>query len=213
MKHKVILSILALIVFAACKERKKPVITTLSSPNPVNFQLEDSAIALIKPGDIVFRLGNDITSYMLSQLNFRDKSFSHCGFAVVENGKTYIIHSIGGEFNPDQKIKKEPAKKWFSPENNLSLGIARWNMNNDEKQKLTSEIEQYYKEGKKFDLNFDINTDDRLYCAEMIYKAAILSTHNSSYLPITSIFNKKYVGVDDLFLNPHTTMICRLRYK
>jgi hypothetical protein len=156
---------------------------------------------------------NDVTSYMLSQLNSRDKSYSHCGVAVVENGKVFILHAIGGEFNPDQKIKKEPVEKWFSSKNNLAIGIARFDLDSNQRTAFVVTVKKYYRDEKKFDLNFDIATDDRLYCAEMIYKAVQLAAKDTAYIPVTQIFHKRYVGVDDLLRNAHTRIICQLRYK
>lgn len=178
-----------------------------------NKLLRDSAIRLLRSGDLVFRLGNDITSAMLSQLNLREKNYSHCGIVVVENGSPYIYHSIGGEFNPDQKIKRETPAQWFSPVNNLAIAVSRPDLDSHQLKQVADNVQSFYKEGKTFDMEFDLATDDRLYCAEMIYKSIVNVVKDSIYLPVTSAFGKKYVGIDDLYINPHSTVICRVRYK
>lgn len=205
-------AVLLMLILAGCDKGENLKQTPVKNSSD-NYKLRDSAINLIKTGDIVLRLGNDVTSYMLSQLNVREKSFSHCGVASIENGSVWIYHSIGGEYNPDQKIKRETAGKWFSPQHNLALGIVRWDMDSFEKKNFVAAIIQYYKEGKKFDMHFDLQSDDRLYCAEMIYKAALHTTKDTAYLPLTSALGKNYIGVDDLFLNKHAHTICRLQYK
>lgn len=199
-----------------CEYAKKPQQKTASAParfSNENRQLQDSAIRLLRSGDLVFRLGNDITSAMLSQLNLREKKYSHCGIVIVENGNTYIYHSIGGELNPDQKIKRELPAQWFSPVNNLAIAIARPHLDSSQIKKLADKVHSFYKEEKKFDMEFDLATDDRLYCAEMIYKSVISAAKDSLYFPTTSAFGKKYVGIDDLYANPHSTVICRVQYK
>ncbi|HTN47383.1 MAG TPA: hypothetical protein VL098_13620 [Flavipsychrobacter sp.] len=174
----------------------------------------DSAARLIHTGDLVLRLGNDFTSYSLAQFNQSDKTYSHCGIASVDSaGAVFIYHAIGGEYNPDQKIKKEPAEKWFSSEHNFALGVARFDLDSNQIRKLMATIWQYYDEGRKFDLEFDMSTDDRLYCAEMIYKAVTAAAGDSSYLPVTHALGRRFAGVDNLFINSHTHMICQLRYK
>src|SRR4051812_41975620 len=72
-----------------------------------NNEVYPKAVSVIKSGDIITRLGSDITSEMIRQFNQKDKSFSHCGIASIEHDTVFIYHAIGGEFNPDQKLKRE----------------------------------------------------------------------------------------------------------
>ncbi|HYC29018.1 MAG TPA: hypothetical protein VEB42_09380, partial [Chitinophagaceae bacterium] len=44
--------------------------------NPVNLAAADSCIQLLQAGDLLVRRGDDMTSYMLSQLNLKDKTYS-----------------------------------------------------------------------------------------------------------------------------------------
>lgn len=205
---------LAILILASCKNAKKPKAAPQTVQNELeNANLCDSVSKCLRSGDLVFRLGNDITSYMLSQLNQNDKSFSHCGIVSIENGSPFIYHAIGGEYNPDQKIKREAPKQWFSPKNNLMVAVSRLDLDSNKTRKLVETVQTYYKEGKKFDMEFDLNTDDRLYCAEMIYKSIQHAAADSNFIPTTAAFGKKYVGIDDLFRNVHASFICRVRYK
>lgn len=203
-------------VLSGCNHTQKSKPAAVSVPGTFaleNRLLRDSAIKLLHSGDLVFRLGNDITSAMLSRLNMREKSYSHCGIVVMEGGKPYIYHSIGGEFNPDQKIKRETPIQWFSPKNNFAVAISRLHLDSNQLNNVTRNVQAYYKEGKKFDMGFDLASDDRLYCAEMIYKSVQNAINDSAYLPVTSAFGKKYVGIDDLYANRHSTIVCKLQYK
>lgn len=167
----------------------------------------------MQSGDLVLRLGNDLTSFTLSQLNNRNKSFSHCGIVSIENGNIYIYHAIGGEYNPNQKLKRETPETWFSPKHNIAIGLARFSMDSLQKLALVKQVKSFYKEQKEFDMQFDLATDDKLYCTEMVYKAILLSTHDSTFLPTTTQFGKHYVGVDDLFLNQHCMLIGQQKFK
>src|SRR5205823_1030742 len=100
-----------------------------------------------------------------------NKTYSHSGIVVIEDGKPYVYHSIGGEDNPDAVLRRDPASFFFSPLNNFGFGIARYDMADSTIGKLKGIVKQYYKEKIKFDLDFDLKTDDRLYCAEFVYKA------------------------------------------
>lgn len=164
-------------------------------------------------GDLALRLGNDLTSFTLSQLNNRNKSYSHCGIVSIENGNIYIYHAIGGEYNPNQKLKRETPETWFSPVHNIAIGLARYSMDSLQKLALVEQVKTYYREEKEFDMQFDLATNDKLYCAEMVYKAVQISTHDSAFLPTTTRFGKHYVGVDDLFLNQHCKLIGQQKFK
>ncbi len=57
---------------------------------------------------MVLRTGNDFTSESLRQLSFTDKTYSHCGIASIENDSIFIYHALGGEWNPDEKLRRDP---------------------------------------------------------------------------------------------------------
>jgi len=209
----ILLSVITYVfLFSTSSKSEAPVVANRSS-NPYNTNLRDSAISLLHDGDLVLRLGSDMTSYMLSQLNQRTKAYSHCGIVFIEDGKPYIYHSIGGEDNPDQKIRRDSAAFWFSPANNLAIGIARFSLDDTELNTFREVIRQYYTDKRMFDMEFDLETDDRLYCAEMIYKGIdkAMDTHN--FIKPINIFGLRCIDIDGLFLNDHTKLICQLRYK
>lgn len=181
--------------------------------NVYNRALADSAASLLQTGDLVLRSGADMTSYMLRQLNTRNKTYSHCGLVVVENGKAYIYHSIGGEENPDEKLRKDPAVRWFSPAGNMAIGIARFSFDSLQQKKLVAILKQWHGEQKKFDMRFDLATDDRFYCSEMVYKAISGAVNDTTFLRPLTLFGYRFIAIDDLFLHPHADMICQLQYK
>ena len=158
-------------------------------------------------------MGADVTSYMFSQMNQRDKSYSHCGLVVVEDGRPYVYHSIGGEDNPDQILRKDPAAFWFAPANNLGFGVVRFPLNQGAIDSLKSVVVQMYKEKRKFDMDFDLETDDRLYCAEFAYKALNQAVNDPEYIKPVTVLGYTFVGVDNLFLHREAKLICQLRFK
>jgi hypothetical protein len=173
----------------------------------------DSVGALLHTGDVVFRSGRDATSHMLSQLNPSDKSWSHCGIVIIEHGYPFVYHSIGGEDNPDQKLKRDSARLWFSSKTNSGLGVARYPLSEKGLRRLTETVRRLYSEGRMFDMEFNLKSDDRLYCSEFVYKAFIQATEDSSYLQTISVNGFRYVSIDRIFMNPHARLICRMRYK
>lgn len=181
--------------------------------NPFNRKMVDSAVHQLKTGDIVLRTGADITSYMFSQMNQRNKVYSHCGIVIVENGYPFVYHSIGGEDNPNQRLKRDSASFWFSPANNLGIGVARFDTDTPQLTAITSTVRQFYREHRMFDMSFDLASDDRLYCAEFAYKALNQALKDSNFIKPVKVFGHRFVGVDDIFMNGHTRLIWQVRYK
>jgi hypothetical protein len=154
-----------------------------------------------------------VTSYMLSQLNLHDKTYSHCGIVMVENGYPFVYHSIGGEDNPDEYLRRDSAAFWFSARHNLGYGIVRFGLAPPQLAACSSVVSRYYRQKKKFDLDFDLRTDDKLYCAEFAYKALNEALADSSFINPYTLFGYRYVAVDNLTLNPHARFICQIQYK
>ncbi|MBS1587979.1 MAG: hypothetical protein JST52_00050 [Bacteroidetes bacterium] len=181
--------------------------------NIQNYQAIDSAILLLRNGDIVLRSGADATSYIFTQFNQKDKTYSHCGIVVIEQGYPFIYHSIGGEDNPDQILKRDSASFWFSPVHNLGMAIVRFAFDSMNRASIVEEAKKIYTQKPKFDMQFDLFTDDRMYCAEYIYKVLNKAMKDSNYISASKKFGVLYVATENLFLNPHAHFVCRLRYK
>ena len=88
----------------------------------------DSVKKMIHTGDMVLRTGNDFTSESLRSLNQRDQTYSHCGIVSIENDSLFVYHSLGGEWNPDQKIRRDLLEIFAEPYSNKGIGVYRFNL-------------------------------------------------------------------------------------
>jgi hypothetical protein len=173
----------------------------------------DSAVRQLRNGDLVLRTGSDVTSYIFSQMNLTDKTYSHCGIVLIENGYPFIYHCIGGEDNPDQKLRRDSASFWFSPANNLGFAIGRYELDGTQLTDLTHLVKEWYKKKVRFDMSFDLQSDDRFYCAEFVYKVMNAAVKDPAFITPVRLFGYRYVGIDNLFINGRTTLICQVKYK
>ncbi len=176
------------------------------------FVLIEKARPLIKQGDMVLRTGNDFTSDCLRKLSLTDRTFSHCGLASIEHDSLFIYHALGGEWNPDEKLRRDPLELFCNPGENRGFGVFTFNFNSHQKNKLDSIVKAWYKKGVGFDMQFDLATDDRLYCAEFVSKAITKATDNKMIFATTMINNFNFVAVDNLFLNKYCSEKVRFKY-
>lgn len=173
------------------------------------FRIIDSVKNSVATGDLIVRTGNDFTSESLRSLNQRDKTYSHCGIASIENDTLYVYHSLGGEWNPDQRIRRDRFELFAEPYSNRGIGIYRYTLTAPDIDSLMKTVKQLYHIGIMFDMDFDLQSNNRMYCAEFVYKAYVMGCGGKLQFNISHIGNFNFIGVDDLFLQP----LCKAQKK
>lgn len=168
---------------------------------------------MIRPGDIITRTGNDFTSQSLRTLNRRDKTYSHCGIANFEHDTLFIYHALGGEWNPDQRLKRESFESFTNPEENTAAGVFRFAIGGKMKERLIGTAQQLFRDKLKFDLDFDLATDDKMYCAEFIYKSFLVATDSTVRFRHSFIGDFEFVGVDDITSDSRSEKITGVNYR
>lgn len=168
---------------------------------------------LVQTGDLITRTGNDFTSESLRSLNQRDKKYSHCGIALVQNDTVFVFHALGGEFNPDQKLLKEPLEIFADPLGNRGIGIYRFTIDQQKVAGVLQTVQEWYQLPITFDMKFDLETEEKMYCAEFVAKSYQKGTNNLLLFPLSKINNFLFFGVDDLFLHPSCQAITEIVYK
>lgn len=167
----------------------------------------------IQNGDLITRTGNDFTSESLRGLNRRDKSYSHCGIASIEHDSIFVYHALGGDFNPDQKIRRDAIEIFAEPYSNKGFGIFRFRVADSIKNNFASVAKDLFKKGVMFDMDFDLKTDNRMYCAEFVYKAFVKASAEKLQFNHSHIKQFEFIGVDDIFLHPLCRSQARIVYK
>lgn len=169
----------------------------------------DSAKKIITTGDLIVRTGNDFTSESLRSLNQRDKTYSHCGIVSIENDTVFVYHALGGEWNPNQRIRRDVLTAFAEPFGNRGIGVYRYSISAQAINSLIITTKKLYEIGVMFDMKFDLNSQDRMYCAEFVYKAYVMGTKGKLKFNVSHIGDFVFIGVDDLFMQP----LCHLQKK
>jgi hypothetical protein len=206
------------LLLACCNPAKKPV---TADPVPLiksdtlaaNRQMIRSASAKIRSGDLVFRTGNDLTSFYFKQLNVSDNTYSHCGIALVQKDQVYIFHALGGSFNPSQRVLFERFEDFISPGANDGFGVFRYAFSPAEQQMVIKTADSIRNAGTVFDMEFELGTNDKMYCAEFIYKTILWGTRGRIKPGTTNPGLKEGVTTDNLFLNPNCSELGRYVFK
>lgn len=175
------------------------------------------SLAVIRPllhsGYLITRTGNDFTSETFRKMNQRDQTYSHCGIISIENDTAFVYHSLGGEWNPDQKIRRDPLSVFAEPYSNKGIGIFSFRVPEQVNRDVVDMARSLYRKGVRFDLSFDLETNDRMYCAEFVTKCFGWGSKNTIIFEPSHIGKAAFFGVDNIYLHPLCSPVRRLVYK
>ena len=177
-----------------------------------NYQMIRSLKSFLQSGDLIFRNGRDEVSQAARSFNRKDSSYSHCGLLFIEHDSVFVYHALGGVYNPSQRLMRQPLELFCDPVENNAVGIYRYPLKTAEQENLSQIVKAYFRAGLKFDLFFNYQTDDRMYCAEFVFKSLNRALHNrlSSYVRLDTLpFG---VTTDDLFLHPDSRLVKREKF-
>jgi hypothetical protein len=167
----------------------------------------------LNDGDLVLRHSMGFISDAILTFQTQDPQYSHSGIVKKINGKTYIYHATGGEENVSQKMKRDPIAIYCHPAATYKFGVYCWDLADDQRKRFMDQLDYWYQSGMEFDLDFDMTTDDKMYCSEMIYKGLIKATGDPDYIALSNVIDKPYVAIDNLYLNPHCSRIFQYEYE
>jgi hypothetical protein len=170
------------------------------------------AVTKIKDGDLIVRCGRDFTSQSLRLLNRRNTDYSHAGIIQVENNHAYVYHAMGGEFNPNQALLRDALTDFIHPSTQSGFAVYRLESDSIYLLKLRSQILNDYQNKLPFDMNFDLASNDRMYCSEWVAHCMTTSSQNAILFDTSYIGNKHFIGVDDLFLHKRMLKIFAISF-
>ena len=229
-KHVFIFLLVSLVI--ACSDGGNNTITVKPTPLPdsvlnerwkVINRVKDS----IREGDLILRCGNDFISESLSDFSQQEKLYSHSGIAIMDDEIMYVYSNMAGDINPDEIMRRDNIDSFITPVNNVAVGIYSYYITNEELEKLKKIIHTHYLNKLPFDMNFDLSTNDKMYCAELIAKAVEDATSKRIVFSKSLINNalkekymkkllekkiipsakmadqREYLALDNLYFNPH----------
>jgi len=218
----------------ACTENNKQTVNlTTNDSSGIKANIQSlvnikQASLLLKDGDLVTRSDDDFESLALQNFSQKDRTYSHSGIAFKEDSGFMIYHCMAGVENPDGACRKEPFDSFVNPIKKTGFGIFQYQLSTAETERLHLVMQQNYQSNKPFDISFNLNTDDSLYCSEMISKGLQQATKGRVKIPTSFLHNFtpkimgyqtkrffktfEYIGIDDLYINPFCKEIIRVKY-
>jgi len=123
----------------------------------------------LRSGDLIFRQGEGIVSEAVLQ-NRKQSTYSHVGMIVLHNNSVMVLHASPSE-NPSDfdGVKLETLAKFSQPDRASHIAFMRPFQQEADGYQAAKNAMKYL--GKPFDAEFDLKSDDQIYCTELIAKA------------------------------------------
>ena len=197
------------------------------------FDRIDTLKTLAEDGDLIVRFNDNLISYQIKNLNDSDRTFSHGGIVMTINGRKMVCNIDADEEGVDT-VRYDPIDSFLNPKKNTICGLYRYNLSADEKTAFIKELNHYHEIKAHFDRVFDLQTDNAIYCSEMIYKSLKRATHGrlviktslappkmqpllhkyfEKKLSLRAIAKRKFITIDNLYLIPDCKQIMRFPLK
>jgi hypothetical protein len=98
----------------------------------------------------------------------------------------------------DDTVRLEPIDSFVKPAENKRVGLFRIAISEVEKENFLAEIFKYQAAKVRFDMRFNWQDEDKIYCSELIGKALHKAVPTKKY-NMTTIEDTKIIGVKRFF--------------
>ena len=200
-----------LLFFTSCTSSVNEKLETTSNADSTKSnirKLKDIAQA----GDLVVRMTDDLISEQIKFLNETEKIYSHAGIIIVRDGHPYVCNISPNDAKIDT-IRIETIDSFLNPAKNLACALYRYDLSKIESDSLTTILRFYETQHVTFDWLYNLATDDKMYCAELIEKALRSATGDRISIKQTNIPITMQGTVFTFFRNQHVTKKWLLKEK
>jgi hypothetical protein len=124
-------------------------------------------------GDLVFRLGRSFGSQAVISVDPMS-SYSHVGIlAAGEDTNWYVIHVMPQAVTDANPVRLQPLSEFISTDQAAAFAFYRFEGSDREHVRAVAvaNARTYYANGVVFDSQFDLSTDNAMYCTELVWKA------------------------------------------
>ena len=162
-----------------------------------------------RTGDLVFRNGKGIISDWFRRCSLSDPSYSHAGIIITKNKENFVVHLQ--QTSSDGSLRIDKLSDFWSPQVCKGGSIYRLDLSEEELAKISSEVNNDLKSGVRFDEQFNLDDDTRMYCSEWIRNKVIHATDDVDYFPVSTAGEFHYVAPDNLYMNRHAMLVYKFK--
>lgn len=155
----------------------------------------------LREGDIVLRRGKSMISQLLRRTSLHDQTFSHAGMVYFEDGRWKVLHAIGGQGSSIDGVCSEDWSQFCAAQQTDTIAVFRLTDDSRMAHQFVTTAIALGEQCSGFDTDFDLSTDNKLYCTELIQKAVFRASKGSISLPLTTISGVTYISCENIYTN------------
>jgi len=148
-------------------------------------------------GDIVFKNGGGFWGVLAARFSDNDDGYGHVGIVDLDDdGGLVVIHAGGDPVTRNGRVQKSGLDEFLG----ASVGAALYRPRLDEAAASRALVyaENAASRNAPFDAAFSLETEDALYCTELVWRA-LAAALDEDPVPEKSVRSGKiYVAIDDL---------------
>lgn len=178
----------------------------LARPGPSASPAETGALiaaarAEARPGDVLFKSGDGFWGAMAARFSRSDEGFGHVGLvAPGEDGALVVIHAGGDPLAGDGRVQRASLDEFLRRA--TSAALYRPALDEAALGAALAYAEGALLRNAPFDAGFSLDTEEALYCTELVWRALSEAAGEDAAPRKTERAGRLFVAIDDLQASP-----------
>lgn len=148
---------------------------------------------------LIVRLGDGYFSNIFRRVSSEEKRFSHSGIIHRVGERYKVYHIEANELTGKGIVRDEPLESFISHSREWALYAI--DAPDSVKKGIVEQAGIFYESEIPFDLDFDLASDDKLYCSELVAKSINNTFGEELITPGLQIAGRLFYGLDDIYLH------------
>lgn len=163
--------------------------------------LVEAARAEARAGDVLFKSGDGFWGVMAARFSRENEGFGHVGLVVAgEDGALAVIHAGGDPLAGDGRVQRARLDDFLR--RSTSAALYRPRLDEAALALALAYAEAALARNAPFDAAFSLDTDDALYCTELVWRALTVAAGEDAAPRKTERAGRQFVAIDDLQASP-----------
>lgn len=166
-----------------------------------NAAFIEDALAEARPGDVLFKNGGGLWGRLAARFSENDDGYGHVGMVDTgPDGALVVIHAGGDPATGNGRVQATGLAQFLRAAKGAAL--YRPKLDAPHAAIALSYVEAAAGRNAPFDSAFSLDTEDELYCTELVWRALSRAVGEDVVPEKSERSGKVYVAIDDLQESP-----------
>ena len=170
----------------------------------------------LETGDLIFRRGQSIASRLVLLADTLSV-YSHVGLVLMDGSEPLVVHVVPAETANDLAlVRVEPLVSFIGVKRASAISVRRLDhaRAGHYASRAGAAASAYARKGLSFDGSFDLQSKERLYCTELVWRAYLeagIDLVDGVFVPLETPFGtRSFLTLSSLLNSPHLREILSL---